>query len=667
MVVLSYGAWQRRYGGDASVVGRQIEVDGNERTVVGIMPRLFNAPARWIKSNIAMSLWIPYPLGPDASESGRGNRSTSVVGRLSPDVTLEEARAEMEIIHGCLRNAYPQANDAWTIQLIRWHELIVGDVRPALFLLLTTVGLLLLIACANVANLKLNRMLSREGELALRAALGAGRFRLVRQIVTESFLLAVLGTLIGSALAFGGLRLLVALSPGNIPRMNEVEIDVRVLAFTFLITVVTTLVFGMAPALTSIRGNLASKLREGLSRSLTRGRHRAQGAIAVLQLTLSVALLISATLMARSFWHLVSVPTGLNPEKVLTATVVLSWNRVDTMEKRSEFVRATLEELSGLPGVVSAAMINSLPFSGSNSFMRFLIDGQPSSDPNAIPAAAFRGVSPDYFATMAIPLLEGRDFTVFDLERPTTAIINERMAEMYWPGESVLGKRFARWSPDSSVKEDEWLTVIGMVGNVKHRGLDGEVLPEVFQPYTVEGLSSKTFVLKTDGEPALLAPSARQAVAAVDPEQPLRDVRPMTAYISESVANPRFNAAMMVLASAVALALAAVGLFGVVAYSATERAHEIGIRMALGAERRKVLQLILRRGVVLAGIGMVSGLVLSLVLGRALKGFLFGVTATDLTTYVTVSALFFALALLTSGLPALKASRIDPIAALRME
>jgi len=423
----------------------------------------------------------------------------------------------------------------------------------------------------------------------------------------------------------------------------------------------------MAPALASIRGNLTSKLREGLARSLTRGRHRAQGAIAVLQLSLSIALLISATLMARSFWRLVSVPTGLNPENVLTATVVLSWNRVDSMEKRSEFVRETLDELGGLPGVVSAAMINSLPFSGSNAYMRFVVEGRPPSDGQSVPAAAFRGVSPGYFETMAIPLLEGRDFTNFDLERPRTAIINERMAEMVWPGESALGKRFARWSPDSSVEEDDWLTVIGMVGDVKHRGLDVEVLPEVFQPYTVEGLSSKSFVVKTDGDPTLLAPAARRAVAAVDPEQPLRDVRPMASYIAESVANPRFNAAMMVLASTVALALAAVGLFGVVAYSATERSHEIGIRMALGAERSKVIRLVLRRGVVLAGIGMASGLVLSLALGRTLERFLFGVTATDLATYLAVCGLFFALALLTSGLPALKASRVDPMAALKTE
>ncbi|MCH7476432.1 MAG: ABC transporter permease, partial [Gemmatimonadetes bacterium] len=575
VVVLSHNLWERRYEADSAIVGPTILVDATARTVVGVMPPGFDAPARWIMAGISMDLWIPFPLAP--ASAGRDNRSYNVVGRLTPGVTVAEAQADMNVISARLRDAYPNENTNWSIGMAGWRDSIVGSVRSALMLMWAAVTLVLLIACANVANLKLNRMLSRRGEIAVRVALGAGRRRLMRQIFTESVVLAILGGTLGLALAVGGVELILALNPGNIPMADGIGIDAKVLTVTLVTTLVTGLLFGALPAIYASRPDLANEIKLGAGRSPDAGRHHTRSLVAVTQLVLAFTLLIGASLVAKSFSRLTSVSPGLNPHQVFTATVALSRSRVPTIEERAAFVTAALERLRTLPGIESVAMINSLPFTGSNATMPVSIEGQPAPPLGQQPAAAFRGISPGYFRTMEIPLLRGRDFDNRDLANPQTVLINETMARRHWPNEDPIGKRF------SIMGQGTMLTVIGLVGDVKHYGLDADARPEVYQPYSTEYLTSKTFVLRTAGDPTVLGPTVERAILSVDPDQPIRDMATMEERVGRTIADSRFNTVMIGLASLVAVILAAIGLFGTVSYTVTARTQEIGVRMAMGA------------------------------------------------------------------------------------
>jgi putative ABC transport system permease protein len=540
-----------------------------------------------------------------------------------------------------------------------WQDTIVGNLRSALMLMWAAVTLVLLIACANVANLKLNRMLSRRGEIAVRAALGAGRGRLMRQILTESVVLAILGGTLGLALAVGGVELILALNPGNIPMTDRIVIDARVLGVTLVTTLMTGLLFGALPAIYASRPDLANEVKQSAGRSPGAARHRTRSLVAATQLVLAFTLLIGAGLVAKSFSRLTSVSPGLNPHQVFTATVALSRSRVPTIEERAAFVTAALERLRTLPGIESVAMINSLPFTGSDATMPVSIEGEPAAAPGEQPAAAFRGISPGYFRTMEIPLLRGRDFDNRDLANPQTVLINETMARRHWPDEDPIGKRFSiSWQGTP-------LTVVGLVGDVKHYGLDAEARPEVYQPYSTEYLTSKTFLLRTAGDPSVLGPTVERAILSVDPDQPIRDMATMEELVWRSMADPRFNTVMIGLASLVAVILAVVGLFGTVSYAVTARTQEIGVRMALGATATGVVADVLRRGAAIATAGIAGGVVVSVLSARAVESLLFGITAHDIVTYATVSVGFFAVTLVATYLPARRASRVDPMVALR--
>ena len=660
VVVLSHNLWERHYEADSAIVGQAILLDGTARTIVGVMPPGFDAPARWIRAGISMDLWIPFPLFAPAS-AGRDNRSYNVVGRLTAGVTMAEAQSDMDVISAQLRDAYPAENANWSIGIAGWQDTIVGNLRSALMFMWAAVTLVLLIACANVANLKLNRMLSRRGEMAVRAALGAGRGRLIRQILTESVVLAILGGTLGLALAVGGVELILALNPGNIPMADRIGIDAKVLTVTLVTTLVTGLLFGALPAIYASRPDLANEIKQSAGRSSDAGRHRTRSLVAATQLVLAFTLLIGAGLVAKSFLRLMSVSPGLNPSQVFTATVALSRSRVPTIEERAAFVTAALDRLRTLPGIESVAMINSLPFTGSDATMPVSIEGAPVATPGEQPGAAFRGISPGYFRTMEIPLLRGRDFDNRDLANPQTVLINETMARRHWPDEDPIGKRF------SIMWQETMLTVIGLVRDVKHYGLDAQARPEVYQPYSTEYLISKTFVLRTAGDPTVLGPTVERAILSVDPDQPIRDMVTMEELVGRTMADPRFNTVMIGLASLVAVILAMVGLFGTVSYAVTARTREIGVRMALGATATGVVVDVLRRGIALAAAGIAGGVVVSVLSARAVESLLFGVAAYDIVTYAAVSVGFFAVTLVATYLPARRASRVDPMMALRME
>lgn len=657
VVVLSFGLWERNYPADSSVIGQSISVDGVTNTIIGIMPPGFTQPGPWVAPGVDVDLWLPFPL--DAGSAERVSRSFFAVGRLKAGTSVEEARADLEVIGARLRDAYPAVNADWNVTLTPWRDIIVGEVRQALLLVWAVSGVVLLIACANVANLMLNRILSRKGEIVVRAALGAGRARLVSQILTESAVLALAGGLSGIALAIGGVELVRTLNPGNIPMVHQIGIDTTVLGAALATTLVTALLFGLFPAAIASRPDLAAEIKEGTAKSFSKGRHRVRNLMATTQLMLAFTLLVSAGLITKSFTHLTSVSPGLNPNNVFQATVALPWDRVSTVNARADFVERVLERIDGLPGVTSAAMINSLPFSGSNQYSPIWAEGQPEPEPGRGQVVAFRGISPTYFETMEIALFQGRPFTSGDVENPTTAIVNRLFAEMYWPDDDPIGK----WI--NLLGSTVQLTVVGVVDNVKHYGLDKPPQPELYRPYSRDYLTSKTFLLRTTNDAATYGPLVKRAILQVDPDQPVRDMGTMNEMIGASVANPKFNTAMLGLASGVAVVLAVVGLFGVISYVVTERTHEIGIRIALGARPSAVIRSVLGRGAVLAGIGVGAGLALSMASARLLESFLFGISAHDPFTYGTVSAGFIAVTLLASYLPARRASKVDPIIALK--
>lgn len=658
VVVLSHGLWRRRFGGDPAIVGQDLRVDGHPRRIVGVMPGRFNAPGLWISPGIRMDLWIPFPLEPDSPAMGRSNRSYNVVGRLARGVSLTQAQEDLERVQDSLRQAYPEANQSWDIRLIPWKEMIVGSVRPALALLTGAVALLFLIACANVANLKLNRLLSRQAELSVRMALGAGRARLIRQILSEGLVLCFLATILGAGLAYVALRLAIRLQPGDVPRLAEVHLDFRVLAVGALISLLATLLSGIIPALQASRRNPADGIREQGSRNPGHSRHAARSLIVVVQVALSLALLVAGVLLFRSYRTLNRVEPGFDPDPVLVATIAMSWNRIDRLEDRSRLVTRYLAELKSVPGVESVAMINSLPLTGSNAQMPVRIEGRITRSREEEILFNFRAISPGYFRAMGIPLLAGRDLSRADLAQPGNALVNETAARRFWNGDAI-GKRL---SLDDST---QWMTVVGVVGDVRHYGLDQEARPEIYQPYTLDYLTSKSFVLKgRDGRlPAV--ESVRSAFANVDSLQPVREIRSMRKFLEDSLAEPRFQTAMMGIASGLACLLAVVGLVGVIVCTVTERRREIGIRMALGARPRAVVKLVLLAGLRFAGIGIALGIATAALASRVISGFLYSTSALDLPSYLSAATLFLFLVVIASALPVWRATRVDPVSCLK--
>jgi putative ABC transport system permease protein len=551
--------------------------------------------------------------------------------------------------------------------LIPLHERIVGQSRTPLLVLFAAVSLVLLIACANFANLLLARAAEREREFIIRAALGAGRWRLLRQLLTESVLLAVAGGAVAVFLAVWGTSLLVSLKPENLPRLQEIGVDARVLGFTFGLSLLTGVIFGLLPAWAASRGGVNEALKEG-GRSATAGgaRQRLRSTFVILQLAVALILLVGAGLLIKTFWQLRSIEPGFNPDRLLTMRVELPETRYKEIAKQTQFRTRVLEGMNSLPGV-QAAMVSELPLSGDALDHDFLIDGRPPIAPGDEPSLQTRSVLGDYFRTMQIPLRAGRDFGPQDFadKAPLVGIANETLVRQYFPGEEPLGKR-VRWARDPEVR---WITIVGVVGDVKHFGLDLPELPGLYSPYPQAAPWKRwmTLVARTQSDPAGMTQAVKEQIWRVDSQLPLTEVQTMNEVAAASFAARRFNMLLLAIFAGLALVLAAVGIYGVMSYAVTQRTQEIGIRMALGAQARDVLKLIVRNGMILTLIGTVIGLVGAFALTRLMTTMLFGVTPTDVGTFATVSLVLIVVAFLACYLPARRATKVDPLVALRYE
>ena len=653
VVILGHDLWQRRFAGNPSIVGQTITISGKNCTVVGVMPPGFHF------LNTQTKAWLPLQLDP-TTEWRKSGRFLRCVARLKPAVSTQQAQAEVDAIGKQLEAAYPDYNKGWGVNLVPIHEQIVGDIRPVLLVLLGAVAFVLLIACANVANLLLSRAASRQKELALRAALGAGRMRLIRQMLTESVLLALMGGAVGILLAHWGTRLLVAFAPDNIPRLQEIAIDPRVLGFTFGVSLLTGLVFGLVPALQSSRPDLNDALKEG-ARGSGGGQRVVRNLFVVAEMALALVLLVGAGLMLRSFSQLHQVKTGFDAENVLTMRVQLPSAKYAEPQQRADFFKRAEERLAALPGVKSVGAINYLPLTGVATSTSFNLASKPLP-PSESPATEIRPVTPGYFTAMGIPLLRGRGFDERDGANSRVIIINETLARKFFGGQDPIGRQLiVTWRPQVT---DE---IIGVVGDIKESALEREPNSAIYWPHPREPYPFMNFVLRAAVDPASLTAAAAREIHALDPDQPVADVRTLDQVVAKSIARPRFNALLLAIFAGVALVLASVGIYGVMNYSATQRTHEIGIRMALGAKPGDILRLVVGHGMKLTLAGIALGVVASLALTRVMSNLLFGVTATDLPTFAGVSAVLTFVALLANYIPARRATRVNPVVALRYE
>jgi putative ABC transport system permease protein len=661
-VLLTYGAWRGRFGGDPAILGRSLKLDGLPYTVVGVLPPDF----RFLPP--AEDLFVPAGLSADdPAWTRRGNHNGHlVVGRLRPGVSAAVAAAEMSAIARGLEARYPVSNSGVRVHLEALEKTRVGDVRSPLAVLLAAVLLVLAIACANVANLLLAAGAARRRELAIRSAIGADRRRIVRQLLTESVVLSVGGGALGVALAIWGVGPLAALAPADISGLGHVRVDGAVLAFALGVSVLTGLVFGLAPALQTSDPDLQSALKlEGRSATPGRSRQRLRAGLLVAEVALALMLLAGAGLMVRTMLRLRAVDPGFDPSGVLALTVVLPETRYATPEGRKQFFDGALERMRALPGVRSAEAAFCPPLGGGCWGSVYLIEGRPTPAQADIPSAAFNIVTPGYFEAMGIPLREGRAFDEADRTYdPPVIVVNEAMARLYWPQESALGKRIKQGFPEDDAPYRE---IVGVVADVPQEGLDVAAHPEVYEPYAQHRISAMTLMVSASGEPERLARTAAAQIGAIDPDQPVQDVQPLSRYVADSVARRRFYAELLGGFAGLALFLAAIGVAGVVSYGVAQRRGEIGIRLALGAERRDVLVLILGQGMRLVLTGEAVGLLGALGLTRVLANLLFGVGATDAATFAGVSALLAAVALVACWLPARRAVHADPLAALRSE
>jgi putative ABC transport system permease protein len=666
VALLSYGLWQRRFGGSPEVLGKSITLDAQPYTVVGVLPAGFEVlqPA---------DVFLPFhPWARTLPDDRNWHPGIIVIGRLKPDVSREHARTEMVGITKRLEQQYPIFNTGTSADVVALQEQMVQNVRPALVLLLGAVSFVLLIACANVANLLLARAASRGREVAIRTSMGASRGRVVRQLLTESVLLSLGGGILGLVIAWSSLGPLLKLSAGTVPTVFDVSLDPAVLAFTLVMSIVTGLIFGIAPAMRTTKQDLRGTLNEG-SRGSTAGpgHHRLRGALISAEIALAVLLLVGAGLLLRSFSRLQEVPPGFQPDHLLVADLPISQTAYAKAEQRFQFFDRFVDRAKSLPGVRSAAAASFLPVSGGGGLLHFNIAGRPPKSPNDYVAAGYRTVTPHYFETLGVPLLQGRLFTPRDNERgPAVVTINSTMAHIYFPNENPLGKRIqVGASPDPDPANPN-MEIVGVVGDVL-QGLGVDPKAEMYLPYRqADGVLPVFFmsiILRTAGDPLLQASALRSALSEIDPNQPLVKVRTMEDNIASTVAQPRFRTWLIGIFAALAVMLAAVGIYGVMSYSVTQRTNEIGIRVTLGAQSTDVVRIVVGEGLRFALIGVVIGVASGLLLTRLLQSFLYGISASDPVTFIGVTVLLVGVALAASFFPARRATRVDPIIALRYE
>jgi putative ABC transport system permease protein len=665
VVLLSYGLWQRRFGGDAQILGRPLTLNGEPYQVIGVMPRGFLFPPFWQEK---AELWAPLVFSPSRFHDRSGG-SLRIFARLKQGISIQQARAEMAAIARRLEIAYPKTNAGTGASLKPLEDAVAGRVRPALTALLAAVGLLLLIACANVANLLLARATGRQKEIALRIAIGASRARIVRQLLAESFVLSLAGTVCGLLIAYAAVHALTASIPEasrfTLPRYREIGLGAPVLLFAFAVSSLTAFLFGLAPALQFSRPDLSSALKEGGrgSAGLTRGLLR--GALVIGEVAISLILLSGAGLTLRSLWKLTAIDSGFDAHNLLSMTVNATASEYKPMEKRYALFRAAFDRVAAIPSVRSVSAINHLPLAGDEWTFPFLVEGQPIPKPEDTPGAVFRVVFPGYFDTMRIALISGRDFTAHDTAAaPRVAIINQSMARRYWPGIDPVGKRFRLHI------SDPWLIIVGVAHDAEQGDWGAPEQNEYFFPFTQNPEDFQryaTFVVRTASDPAALAPAIEKAVWSLDPDLPIAEVQTMDQVVSRAVWRPRFSASLLGGFAALSLALAAIGLYGVISYKVNQRAQEIGIRMALGARPSDVLRRVLSEGARLAAAGSAIGIAGALLLTRYLETQLYQVKSGDPAVMSLSAAVLAAIALIASWLPARRATRVDPAVALRGE
>jgi putative ABC transport system permease protein len=655
VVVLSHELWQRRFGSDPAIVGQSLTLNGETHTVVGVMPAGFQFPS----NDEPVALWVPMTFS--ASEmTGRGFHAFGAVARLKAGVSRAQALAELDTVAGRLRQEYPATNAGYGVNLVPVHEQAVGEVQPTLLKLFGAVGLVLLIACANVASLLLSRSASRRREIAIRTALGASHGRVLRQVLTESLLLCVLGSVVGVILAAWSIGLLKQIGAHAIPRMQEIAIDGWVLGFGFSLALLTSLLAGLAPALQVTKIDVHESLKEGVRTTAGRGQDRTRRLLVISEMALSLVLLIGACLLIKSLLLLQRVNSGIQPKNVLTMRISLASKKGPQVVN---YYQELLRSIRGIPGVETAGAISHLPLSGAMAFVGFSIEGKPAA-PGEDRSTHFRAISGDYFRTMGIPLVKGRDFTEQDDERATNImIINETLLRRHFQGEDPIGRRLSVTFGDEPTMRE----IVGIVGDVKHSGLTKESGSEVYVPYPQLPLVGMNIVARTAGDPLSFVSAVRNEAFAVDRNQPVASIRTMEQYLAESISKPRFNTVLLSLFAALALALAVVGIYGVMSYFVSQRTHEMGIRLALGAMPRDVLRLVLRQGMTLTMSGLIIGLTLALAATRLLANLLYGVGTTDPWTFIVISLLLTLVGLFACYIPARRAARVDPMVALRHE
>lgn len=678
VALLGYGLWQRRFGSDLSVVGRSLTLEGDSYVVVGIMPRGFDFPPFFdLQGGLRPAppdVWIPLDLklakamGIDLSY--RGALFLEALGQPRPGISIKQVQSDLETINARLEQEYPETNKSWGVTVVPLQEQLTGKVRPALLVLMGAVGFVLLVGCANAANLLLARSVTRQREVAIRLALGASRRRLIRQLLTESVLLALVGGVLGLGLAYGATRLLVALCPPTIPRIGESSVDGQVLAFTLLVAILTGVIFGLAPALHASGPNLSEALKEG-SQAAAGGfeRLRLRNLMVISEIALSFVLLIGAGLMLKSFMRLRAVNPGFDPNHLLTVWIRLSALRYPDLAKRPEFFKQVLQRVEALPGAGSVAGIDAPPWSGAVGSYTFNIEGRPPVPSAERPIASPHVVSPNFLRTVGIPLLKGRNFTdADDAARPGVILINETLARRFFQNEDPIGKRI---NFVDAPEQPVWLEIIGVVGDVHYDALDVETGADVYasylQPYPVFPTLFMTLVLRTVADPRNLVSAVRGQVLAVDKDEPIGSVKTMDDYLDSSLTKQRFSTALFGIFAGLALALAVLGIYGVISYAVDQRTREIGVRMALGAQPHDVLKMILKQGTGLAVVGVGIGLVASFVLTRLMSSLLYGVRSSDPATFAAVLLVLLAAALAAAYFPARAATRIAPTEALRHE
>jgi putative ABC transport system permease protein len=659
VVVISHRVWESQFGADPGALGRSVIIDTRPTTVIGIMPRDFNYPTH------KTDMWKPVAFDPN--NLTRGMNMYRVIARLKPGATVEQASSQVEAIAARLAQEHPEDNAGVGARVVSLYEQTVGDIRPAFLILLGAVGLVLLIACANVANLMLARSAAQSREVAIRTALGASRLRLIRQLLTESMLLAVAGGALGLLLALWGVDFLIALSPEDIPRVSEISTDARALLFMLGVSLLTGVIFGLAPALQSSKVDLHACLKEGGRGSTAGSGHRLRKALVVAEVAIALVLLVGAGLLIKSFVQLRSLDTGYDATNLLTLPVWLSSPRYEEPQPQADFARQASERIRSLPGVEAVGAALFLPLGGAQGNVDVMAEGRPPAERGQEPQGSINIVTPGYFGAMGIPLLAGRDFTEQETrDSAAVAIINEAMARELWPGEDAVGKRAALGEPES---QDDYLTVVAVVKDVRQATLNEEPKPEIYLSYLQSPVAFPlmTLVVRTADSPASLVNPVRAEILAVDKDLPVYDVKTMEERLWDSVETERFQLLLLTIFAGVALALAAVGIYGVISYSVSERTHEIGIRMALGARQSSVLKMVLGQGLTLTLAGVAIGVGLALAATRLIAGLLYGVSATDPVTFVGVSALLVMVAALACFVPARRATKVDPMIALRCE